>query len=1017
MSLPLAPTMLPRHLRTSFALSLFFLAGACGPACALAAQEPEPRSTSEAWLGKGTCWLLTDKDGADLPADAVVENFPVLVRLQRASFDFAQCQPHGEDLRFTDAAGKPLPYEIEQWDAAAGTASIWVLVPRIQGGARQPLHLQWGNAHAQSASNAQAVFGAFNGYCSVLHLDSSLVDVLGTVSQKDQGTQPVRGMIGEGRHFDGDSGIFCGDGITAFPAGASNSSTEAWFVAEQPNTTVLAWGQEQRPGKVMLNLLSPPRIAIQCYFADVEASSPLVLRQWTHVVHTYERDNSRVYVNGVLDGASTPRLDIPKAVRFDLGGWHGHGFRGDLDEVRISNVVRSPAWIRLQYENQKPMQTLVGPVVTAGQDSAVSVPALSVEELSVREGESATVTARAGSAQKVYWRLLREGGETTVAADQFEFSLAAGRVTGDQAMALRFVAVYPDQTRTIDIPVTVSEHIPDPEFTLEAPAKWDGRQQLTLAPRVTNLAALQARSAATLQPQWRLEGAAVVKHFENDGLVLERAMASGTFSITLQLGNGGTPVTRTVAIEVQEPPRDAWVQQPFAAEERPEDHQFFARDDEGFGTLVWRGTLPAAADKVFLRVCVGQNRGLVFAECSAPVAADRAYDLRVRLKPGLVTYHAEFGTRTGDRETTLGTALDLVCGDAFLIDGQSNAEATDVGEKDPPLHSEWVRTFGCAGSDPEQARTRVWGPAVVRGRDGGRLQIGYWGSLLGRRLVDSQQMPICILNGAVGGSRIDQHLRNAADPEDVRTIYGRLLWRVREARLSHGIRGILWHQGENDQGADGPTGRFGFEDYRDNFVEMAAGWQRDYPNVQQRYVFQIWPKACSMGFDGSDDRLREVQRRLPKSFARLQVMSTLGIDPPGGCHYPLEGWAQFAQLIGPLMERDFYGVQAKGSIAAPDLRRAHFATTARDQIVLQFDQPVVWDSKLAGQFQLDGKRTEVVSAEVAGNLLTLRFAAATTAASITYLDSRHWQPGNVLRGANGIAALTFCAVPIEGAVR
>ena len=43
------------------------------------------------------------------------------------------------------------------------------------------------------------------------------------------------------------------------------------------------------------------------------------------------------------------------------------------------------------------------------------------------------------------------------------------------------------------------------------------------------------------------------------------------------------------------------------------------------------------------------------------------------------------------------------------------------------------------------------------------------------------------------------------------SIYGRLLWRVREAKLTHGIHGILWHQGENDQGADGPTGGF-FDD-------------------------------------------------------------------------------------------------------------------------------------------------------------------------------------------------------------
>ena len=142
----------------------------------------------------------------------------------------------------------------------------------------------------------------------------------------------------------------------------------------------------------------------------------------------------------------------------------------------------------------------------------------------------------------------------------------------------------------------------------------------------------------------------------------------------------------------------------------------------------------------------------------------------------------------------------------------------------------------------------------MRDRNGGKAQIGYWGMELARRLVESQKMPICIINGAVGGTRIDQHQRNAADPTDVTTIYGRLLWRVQQAKLTHGIRGVLWHQGENDQGADGPTGGYGWETYRQYFVDLAAGWKQDYPNIQHYYVFQIWPKACAMGINGSDNQ-------------------------------------------------------------------------------------------------------------------------------------------------------------------
>ena len=176
--------------------------------------------------------------------------------------------------------------------------------------------------------------------------------------------------------------------------------------------------------------------------------------------------------------------------------------------------------------------------------------------------------------------------------------------------------------------------------------------------------------------------------------------------------------------------------------------------------------------------------------------------------------------------------MNLVCGDAYLINGQSNAVATDWGKEEPPETERVDSHLRQHGGDP--AGQRRWGEAISQA-PGERLRIGYWAMDLARQLVESQKMPICILNGAVGGTRIDQHQRNAANPEDLTTIYGRLLWRVRQARLTHGIRGVLWHQGENDQGADGPTGGFGWETYRQFFIELAAAWKQDFPNVQHYY--------------------------------------------------------------------------------------------------------------------------------------------------------------------------------------
>ena len=96
----------------------------------------------------------------------------------------------------------------------------------------------------------------------------------------------------------------------------------------------------------------------------------MTMGEWVHVLHTYQKGDTRVYVNGVLDGTSTnpeAPLAIKSPARLWIGGWdNNYDFVAGVDEVRISNVVRSPEWARLQYENQKPLQTLVGPVVQPG---------------------------------------------------------------------------------------------------------------------------------------------------------------------------------------------------------------------------------------------------------------------------------------------------------------------------------------------------------------------------------------------------------------------------------------------------------------------------------------------------------------------------------------------------------------------------------------------------------------------------------------------------------------------------
>ncbi len=967
------------------------------------------------WKHSGSMFLLTTPDGADLPASASEENFPVLVRLTKDGFTFAEAQANGEDIRFATSAGVPLAYQIDTWDAAAGTASVWVRVPKIQGNSRQEFNMYWGNPSAKCESNGPSVFNTSNGFLSVWHMNEPVRDAAGTVESTDLGTTPTSGEIGSGRHFSGGKGIFCGDKITKYPFGSSPHTTEAWVKADKMNTTLMEWG---KLGGVTLRLLSTPsRVGVNNNKTSVQGTSVLPKAEWIQVVYTYDGQNDRIYVNGEFDmkAPTASTIEVLTPARMQIG----NGFFGDMDEVRVSNEARSADWVKLQYENQKSLQTLVGPLVQPGNTLAASD-----KKVTVPEGKQATVSIKVGGAQKLYWFVKNGDTETLVAVDCFSYTVGK-RVTGDESFTLRVKAVYPDGVKTLDIPVTIQEDIPEPVFTLKAPATWNGRSPVEVLPDITNLSAMKAKGVGELKYNWEVTGGVVMKEITPDRLILKLSQYTGPITVKATISNGGAPIVATTSINVVEPKTDPWLERTPLMDEKPEDGQFFARDDKNEGTLYYNGTLEKPADSVFLKVYADDK--LVKTETAKP-AADNTYALTAKLRAGLIKYKVEFGSKTGTTETAVQTVTNLVCGDAWLIDGQSNALALDTGEQSPNDTSEWIRSYGGPtgrgdssdwvrdrfGSNTKEIpskRTNLWCSPAWRQLPGSDTALGWWGMDLAKKLLASQKMPICIIQAAVGGTRIDEHKCNDAKPMDLSTMYGKMLWRLSSARLTHGIRGVLWHQGEADQGLDGPDGGFGWETYQQYFVNMSLAWKHDMPNISHYYVFQIWPNGCGQG-GGHGDMLREVQRTLPRLYSNLDVMSTLGIKPPGPCHYPLVGWSEFVRLMQPLIERDTYGRKVLEPITAPDLRRAYYTNSAKNAITLEFDQPVIWMDSLASQFYLDDAKDLIDKGTVSGNVITLQLKNPANASKITYLKELNWNQNDLLFGKNGIAALTFCDVPI-----
>ncbi|MEI6234384.1 MAG: DUF2341 domain-containing protein [Planctomycetota bacterium] len=971
---------------------------------------------------------MTTPEGANLPAAASEDGFPLLVRLHNDFFDFNQAKAYGDDIRFANSSGTPLPYQIDAWDAATDEARIWVRIPNIKGNARQELKLYWGKADAASESNGAAVFNADNGFVTVLHLSDALKDELDTVVAKDQGSTKTAGIIGEGRHIALGKGIACGNNVKNYPFSDNPFTSEIWFRAENAGSTIFYWGRyaTRLNGKtgdgneVGLTIGSPAKLS---WASDgpggANAASDLPMGKWTHAAATYENGVSKIYVNGKLEGSRQQQraaMSIVKDILVCVGGIRGHyNFAGDVDEARVSRVARSADWLKLEYENQNALQTLVGPIVQSGGEFSVSH-----KQVSMLEGASTTITAKAGGAEKIVWVLKRDGVETVVAVNRFSYTLSAGRVTADTSQTLQFRAVFVDGVKTIDIPVAIKEDVPEPVVTLKAPAAWNGRDTIDVVPEIGNLAVLKAKGVSNLKFAWSVSGGAVIKEVAADRLILKRSQFTGKIAINVAVSNGGAESIATTNITVTEPKKDDWVQRVPGKDEKPEDNQFYARDDKGEGTLYYNGALDLPADAVFLNLYADDK--LIKTERREPDAQKR-YALSVMLKPGMIKYKVEFGTEIGAAKTVVKTVSNLICGDAYIVQGQSNAEATGPNNDPKPdptePQDEWIRSFGDSHNGTTKGgwvtalRTRQWGKPQY-----GVGQIGTWGMILARNLVEKHRIPICIMNGAVGGTRIDQHQRNDAKHEDPATIYGRLLTRIEGAKLTHGIRGVLWHQGENNQGSASPTGDYDWKSYQQYFIDLSAAWKQDYPNIQHYYVYQIWPSGCNMGGTQAGDMLLEMQRTLPMLYSNMRIMSTLGIvsksSGRGLCHFDEEGYRQIAQLMQPLVEQDNYGLDAARVLSAPNLKRAYFTTAAKNEIAMEFDQPMAWKDECKAWINLDDAKAPINTGKVAGNVITLQLASPATAKTIAYLSGKNWdgRPDKLICGTNGVAALALSAVEI-----
>ncbi|MGW1521714.1 sialate O-acetylesterase, partial [Streptomyces sp. NPDC002287] len=452
----------------------------------------------------------------------------------------------------------------------------------------------------------------------------------------------------------------------------------------------------------------------------------------------------------------------------------------------------------------------------------------------------------------------------------------------------------------------------------------------------------------------------------------------------------------------------------------PRDHQLFPRDrSSGKAVVPITGSVTATGTTA-VQLDVLRD-GVRVSSSSVPVdGAGSTFSFMPEIVASLNSYTFRLYSFSGSTVTLQATWNDVVAGDVFVVNGQSNAAArqhfssnpdnpSDTSNSSAGDRSPWVRTFGSSTSDPAgSVQDETWRAAEGDGYQAPGA-IGQYALRIGRRVVDTYGIPVAVLQGGHEGMPIGFFQRTDGNPAAVDTNYGRLLDRARRAGVQQQVRAIFWYQGESDNN-DAVAQTAGFRSLLDD-------WKTDYPGVQQVYAHQIRNGCLDAGGRQQNSyEEREAQRRYAE-LPGVRVMSTTGLDGqgPDNCHfYYVAGYRALADRDFVALAHDQYGGSSTAS-TAPDPARAWFSNADHTEITIALRQPsdaLIASCGPASDFLVNGNTpVSVAAVAVRPGSVHLRLSGpATGATGVAYVG--HDGPGPWITNGNGMGLLAFYDLPV-----
>ena len=325
-----------------------------------------------AWLYRKKITINSSQVAGNLPG------FPVLIDITDAEIS-ANAQASGNDIAFTDSTGNKLSHEIETYDSTTGHLVAWVRTD-LSADTDTVVYIYFGNDSASDPQDHEAVWDV--NYVMVQHLAEKSGTHFDSTANSNDGSpengiiQNATGKINGADLFDGvDDGVNCGsrtslDNLNSF-------TVEAWIFPDSYGQLNAGRVFDKSQRLLFVDGYDTTRhcLDFQQTFSTTNGlwrtpTNSIQTGQWYHLALVYDSSAATndpiIYINGVaqtlseaLTPAGTAAGDASEVLligrRFsDPGGEFGgyRGFDGAIDELRVSNIMRSEEWITTAYNNQ-----------------------------------------------------------------------------------------------------------------------------------------------------------------------------------------------------------------------------------------------------------------------------------------------------------------------------------------------------------------------------------------------------------------------------------------------------------------------------------------------------------------------------------------------------------------------------------------------------------------------------------------------------------------------------------------